>query len=120
MTPANVADLVQESCYVKFIQVSQNIPKPKFQSYRLRLENDKEAKFESSRSIPTIGGNYGKTVMIHQCQMEWVGDVRSTGHDCSIDLAVALSEVSPPLWTLFNRLRLLGFLPALMYRDDGD
>ena len=45
--PANVVDLVQGRRY-EIYPGQPRYSKPSFQSYRLRLENDKEAKFESA------------------------------------------------------------------------
>ena len=105
---ANVVDLVQGRRY----EIYPGQPKytqAEFQSYRLRLENDKEAKFESSevealttsklwqnRNDPIVASELGWRMFVPLVMIVALG------------LAVALSEVSP------RQGRYLKLFPALL------
>jgi lipopolysaccharide export system permease protein len=105
---ANVVDLVQGRRY----EIYPGRPKytqAEFQSYRLRLENDKEAKFESSevealttsklwqnRNDPIVASELGWRMFVPLVMIVALG------------LAVALSEVSP------RQGRYLKLFPALL------
>ncbi|WP_279052488.1 LPS export ABC transporter permease LptF [Acinetobacter tandoii] len=105
---ANVVDLVQGRRY----EIYSGQPKytqAEFQSYRLRLENDKEAKFESSevealttsklwqnRNDPIVASELGWRMFVPLVMIVALG------------LAVALSEVSP------RQGRYLKLFPALL------
>lgn len=105
---ANVVDLVQGRRY----EIYPGRPKytqAEFQSYRLRLENDKEAKFESAevealttsklwqnRNDPIVASELGWRMFVPLVMIVALG------------LAVALSEVSP------RQGRYLKLFPALL------
>ncbi|ANF82774.1 LPS export ABC transporter permease LptF [Acinetobacter sp. NCu2D-2] len=105
---ANVVDLVQGRRY----EIFPGTPKytqAEFQSYRLRLENDKEAKFESSdvealpisqlwenRQDPVVSSELGWRLFVPFAMI------------IALILAVALSEVSP------RQGRYLKLFPALL------
>ena len=105
---ANVLDLVQGRRY----EIYPGKPKytqAEFQSYRLRLESDKEAKFESAevealptgklwqnRNDPVVASELGWRIFVPLVMIVALG------------LAVALSEVSP------RQGRYLKLFPALL------
>jgi len=105
---ANVVDLVQGRRY----EIYPGKPKytqAEFQSYRLRLESDKEAKFESAevealptgklwqnRNDPVVASELGWRIFVPLVMIVALG------------LAVALSEVSP------RQGRYLKLFPALL------
>ncbi|MCJ8162518.1 LPS export ABC transporter permease LptF [Acinetobacter zhairhuonensis] len=105
---ANVVDLVQGRRY----EIYSGKPKytqAEFQSYRLRLESDKEAKFESAevealptgklwqnRNDPVVASELGWRIFVPLVMIVALG------------LAVALSEVSP------RQGRYLKLFPALL------
>lgn len=105
---ANVVDLVQGRRYEIYPGRSK-YTQAEFQSYRLRLENDKEAKFESAevealttsklwqnRNDPIVASELGWRMFVPLVMIVALG------------LAVALSEVSP------RQGRYLKLFPALL------
>ena len=106
--PANVVDLVQGRRY-EIYPGQPRYSQAEFQSYRLRLENDKEAKFESAdvealstmklwdnRHDPVVASELGWRIFVPFAIV------------VALLLAVALSEVSP------RQGRYLKLFPALL------
>jgi len=106
--PANVVDLVQGRRY-EIYPGQPRYSQAEFQSYRLRLENDKEAKFESAdvealstmklwdnRNDPVVASELGWRIFVPFAIV------------VALLLAVALSEVSP------RQGRYLKLFPALL------
>ena len=106
--PANVVDLVGGRRYDIFPGTAK-YSQAEFQSYRLRLENDKEAKFESAevealttsqlwknRADPVVASELGWRIFVPFAIV------------VALFLAVALSEVSP------RQGRYLKLFPALL------
>jgi lipopolysaccharide export system permease protein len=105
---ANVVDLVEGRRY----EIYPNSPKyshVEFQTYRLRLENDKEAKFESTEveALPTSKLWENRNDPVVASELWWRVFVPFTMF-VALLLAVALSEVSP------RQGRYLKLFPALL------
>lgn len=105
---ANVVDLTEGRRY----EIFQNSPKYthiEFQSYRLRLENNKEAKFESTEveALPTSKLWQNREDAVVSSELWWRVFVPFAMFVALI-LALALSEVSP------RQGRYLKLFPALL------
>lgn len=105
---ANVVDLVQGRRY----EIYPGKPKytqAEFQSYRLRLESDKEAKFESAEveALPTGKLWQNRNDSVVASELGWRMFVPLV-MIVALGLAVALSEVSP------RQGRYLKLFPALL------
>ena len=105
---ANVVDLVEGRRYEIFAGTPK-YTQAEFQSYRLRLENDKEAKFESAdvEALPTSKLWDNRQDPVVASELGWRAFVPFS-IVIALILAVALSEVSP------RQGRYLKLFPALL------